>query len=173
VAEQFITMLTESTVTALLQSSVTGAGLVLAVYALVLPYASRILRARSSILGRNVLAFKEAATLTDTGISDNELARIRKIIDEIEAKKNYPAHLSAGGIGLAFFLFSLSSLMSLWWLMDWNRLFFDYWLPISFGIATLVFLFIGLYSVFDIHSILKQEFESLKEESGANVAGRK
>lgn len=168
-----IAMLTESTVTALLQSSITGAGLVLAVYALVLPYASKILRARSSILGRNILAFKEAATSTGTKVSDNELARIKKFIAEIEAKKNYPTHLSAGGIGLAFFLFSLSSLMALWWLMDWNRLFVDYWLPISFGIATVVFLFVGLYSVYDIHSVLKQEFESLKEESGSDVARRK
>lgn len=163
-------MLTESTITALLQSSITGAGLVLAVYALVLPYASKILRARNSILGSSVLAFKEAAMSTGIEVSDKELARIKKLIAEIETKKNYPTHLSAGGIGLAFFLFSLSSLMALWWLMDWNRLLFDYWLPISFGIATVVFLFIGLYNVYDIHSVLKQEFESLKAESESDDA---
>lgn len=164
VPEQFTAMPTESTVIALLQSSVTGAGLVLAVYALVLPYASKILRARANILEHKISALQEAASSTSLKVSDAQIARIKKLTTDIEATKNFPSHLSAFGIGLAFLLYSLCSLMSLWWLLNWNKDLFDTLLPIGFGIATAAFLVIGLYSIYDIHSLLVQEFESLKVE---------
>jgi hypothetical protein len=157
-------MLTESVATALLQASITGAGLVLAVYALVLPYANRILRARSLVVQRKMSDFKEAVNRADVTTPDKEMARFENLVTEIRNAGSLPTHLSAFGISLAFIFYDLAALMSLWWLLDWLKPIFDFWSPVFFGIATIAFLGIGILSVKDIHTLLTEEFKALKKQ---------
>jgi len=155
-------MLNQEFVFVLLQASITGAGLVLAVYALIIPLARRFFSYRAEDIHQDIQELKERIRETDTSISQDDLSELRGMLDSIEALKDFPAYLSWVA-GATFFFYLGSTLMSVWWIMDWNKQTFDSWLPNSFGLATLLFLGVGLYSIRDISKTMKREFEDLKK----------
>ena len=133
-------MLSQEFVLVLLQASITGAGLVLAIYALITPLSRRFFSYRAE----DIQDLKEKIRKTDTSISRDDLSELRNMLDSIEALKDFPAYLSWAA-GATFLLYLGSTLLSLWRILNWNRPTFDIWLPIAFGLATLLFLGIGLY----------------------------
>ena len=131
----------------LLQASITGAGLVLAVYGLILPLAPEILRKRAKSVAESKEAIRRAL--------DEDLSKVKPLAEEIESKRVLPAILGLG-IGATFCLYCVSALLT--W--DWS-LYFRYELLVEFavflfGVATIIFLGVGLLIIYTITSLLKE-----------------
>lgn len=157
-------MLSEEFVFVLLQASITGAGLVLAIYTLIIPLSRKYFGYRAKDIREEIQELKGKIQKTNTSISQGDLSELRGMLDSIETLRGFPTYLSWTA-GATFFLYLGSTLMSLWWILDWNKETFDNWLPYAFGFATFLFIGIGLYSIKDISNTMKREFEELKRES--------
>jgi hypothetical protein len=155
-------MLDENLVLTLLQASITGAGLVLAVYALIVPLSRRFFSYRADEVLNDLEKLKEKASQTDTSISQDDLKDMRDTLDRIEGRKDFPTYLGVGA-GFVFFLYILSAFMSIWWVLNWNRAIMES-LPLVFGFATFLFLLMGLFSIKDISQTMKKEFGDLKKQ---------
>jgi uncharacterized membrane protein (DUF106 family) len=156
-------MLEESVVLILLEASVTGAGLVLAVYALIIPLSNKIFRYRIKEISEEVDELKKEAEKTKTSISQDDIKKFRNLLDSIETRKDFPSYLSLW-TGLSFLLFVLSALMSLLWIVDILKSVVDFWLPFTFFCSVILFLIVGLSGISDISQTMKREFEQLKKE---------
>lgn len=156
-------MLLESHVLALLQASITGAGLVLAVYALIVPLSRKFFGYRAEAIHEELEELKERIRETDTRVSSKELRELKAMVESIVERQGFPTYLSWGA-GLTFFGYAVSTLMSLFWIIDLNKPTVDYWLPFTFFISTIFFLLLGLVSINDISQTMKKEFEHLKEK---------
>jgi len=156
-------MLEENFVLALLQASVTGAGLILAIYALIVPVYRRIFSNRAEGLYEDLHELKESVLDTDTNISQEKIDEMKEILNKIEGQRDIPEYLRWIA-GATFLLYSASTLISVWWVLDWNKSYMDSWLPISFGLSTILFIIVGILAIKDISQTMKKEFEDLKKE---------
>jgi len=156
-------MLLESHVLALLQASITGAGLVLAVYALIVPLSRKFFGYRAEAIHEELKDLKERIRETDTRVSSKQLKELKAIVESIEERRIFPTYLSWGA-GLSFFGYTVSVLMCFFWIIDLNKLTVDYYIPFTFFISTVFFLLVGIYSVKDISQTMKREFEYLKKK---------
>ena len=156
-------MLTQDFVLTLLQASITGAGLVLAIYALIIPLYRKIFGYRAEEIYEEIQEFKETVRETDTRVSQEKLKELKDMLESIEERRGFPAYLSWMTVA-SFFLYIASTLISVWWVLDWNKDTMDSLLPNAFGIATILFLIIGIHSIKDISQTMKREFEDLKRK---------
>ncbi|MGD0160426.1 MAG: hypothetical protein ABSB89_09030 [Candidatus Bathyarchaeia archaeon] len=156
-------MLDENLVLTLLQASITGAGLVLAVFALIIPLYKRIFSHRAEDVYETLQKFKEGARKADTRISPEKLSELKTKLTTIEEQGGFPVYLS-WGMGITFFGYVVSTLMSYGWLVNWEKQNLDGWLPLSFVGSTILFLLMGLLAIKDIGQTMKKEFEDLKKE---------
>jgi len=166
-------LLSQDFVLSLMQASITGASLVLAIYALILPLTRRLFEQRVLTLRRLVEEFKKWAMEMKTDVKDAE--ELKNLIDKIEAQQSLPTYLGLG-IGVTFLGYIASTLMSVGWIIEWNKPIMDEWLAPVFVLTTLVFLAVGLTSIKDIRGVMKKEFEELKktvEEAKSRVEGVK
>jgi len=166
-------MMNESIVSALLQASITGAGLVLAIYALIVPIAGRIFQHKSEALQKSLDDLKQVTRpiLEHKGnekpfrrvvISEKDAQSLENVAKQIKARISFPDYLRLG-VGASFILYTASSLACLWWLMDWERVETAAWIPRLFGLSTFVFLVVGICAIRDIYYVLKKDFESFKQ----------
>jgi len=157
-------MLSQDFVLALLQASITGAGLVLAIYTLILPLSRRFLeeRARRTIESLERLKQKVAETKIESKI---DAEKIEGLVKEVQTWQTYPVYLSLG-IAVTFFGYIASALMSVGWILSEDRAstFYDQWLSLVFVGSTFLFLIIGILSINDISQTMKREFEKFKKE---------
>lgn len=156
-------MLLESHVLALLQASITGAGLVLAVYALIIPLSRKIFSYRAKAIHEELEELKARIREADARVSSNELKKLKIIVESIEERRGFPTYLSWGA-GLTFFGYAVSALMSFFWIADFNKPTVDPWLAFTFFVSTILFILLGLVSINDISQTMKREFEHLKEK---------
>jgi len=141
----------------LLQASLTGAGLVLAIYSLVLPRAEEILKRRAEVRSQAKKRLTEKLKKDEEGIED--LAR------EVEAKSKFPAFLGWLVVG-CFILYIVSSLGAWWSLFIATDNALAFWVPRSFILATLVFMIIGLSTITEIHALMTKTWQQHKEKPG-------
>jgi hypothetical protein len=153
-------MLNENTVLALLQASVAGAGLVLAVFALILPTTRRIFEERSKKLLSSLNEFKNKAKELQTGSKKEEIQYLSTLMNEIKGVHNFPKYMSIGML-ISFLGYVLSALISLIWLVGSYREIIDSVLPIVFSGTTIAFLVVGVISIKDAYSSLKRDLDSL------------
>jgi len=163
-------MLNENLVLTLLQASITGAGLVLAVYALIIPLTRKFFSYRIETMYTEIEKVRSKVgkgdfSETDTSSRDFstiDLDALRKNIDRIEEEREIPRYLSWGA-GVIFLGYMASTLMGYGWLVDWEKQTVEFWLPIAFVGSTILFLLMGLYAIKDISQTMKKEFEELKK----------
>jgi len=155
-------MLEENLVLVLLQASITGAGLVLAVYALIIPLTKTFFNYRSERLEKEVKELKEMVAVENPYYETVDLDKIRKRLDRIEKEREIPTYLGLGA-GTVFFGYMVSVLMSYGWLAEWQKPTMDFWLPLAFVASTFLFLLMGLYAIKDIRDTMKWEFKDLKK----------
>jgi len=156
-------VLTETVVSAFLTASITGAGLVLAVYTLIIPLSRRFFSYRAEEIHEEIQELKEKVGKTDARVSQDELSELKTMVEGIEERQAFPTYLSWGA-GLTFLCYAIATFLSFFWLIDYNRPTADYWLPFTFFVSTVFFLSLGLYSIKDISQTMKREFEELKEK---------
>lgn len=163
-------MLNENLVLTLLQASITGAGLVLAVYALIIPLTRKFFSYRIEAMYTEIGEVRRKvgkgdfseADFSPSDFSTIDLDALRKNLDRIEQQGTIPTYLSWGA-GVIFFGYMASTLLSYGWLVNWEKLTVDFWLPIAFVASTSLFLLMGLYVIKDINQTMKKEFEELKK----------
>jgi uncharacterized membrane protein len=156
-------MLDVGLVQTLLEASITGAGLVLAVYALIVPISTKILKRRSENLREQIEEFVKIHGEITPESPIEVIKQLEALKRRIETTKSFPSYLSIG-VKLSFFLYLLSTLIALAWLLNSNRPIMDFWLPITFVLSTVAFLFVGILSIDDIYSAMKKEYEEYKAE---------
>ncbi|MEM2173271.1 MAG: hypothetical protein QXS66_08580 [Thermoproteota archaeon] len=150
----------ENIALALLQSSITGAGLVLAVYALLIPILRTLFEKRAKELKDSIEAYRKKSETISTEIKEKEIREIRRLLSKIEEKRKLPGYMDLG-IMLSFLIYILSVFLSLWSLFDSNIILSTI---LFFIMATLIFLFTGVCALVDIYSAFRDEYRSLKEE---------
>lgn len=162
-------MLSQDFVLSLLQASITGAGLVLAVYALIIPIASKLFKSRAETLTElkeEITRISKRIDTKDTKATRNSIARLAEISEEMSSKIPFPTYLS-WGIFLTFLGYIASTLMCIQWLVNPNAPIsehIDRSLPTVFVLSTIIFLVVGTASIKDIYSVMKREFEETKKE---------
>lgn len=155
-------MLEENLVLALLQASITGAGLVLAVYALIVPLWRRISRHWANIEYRMYDSFRKKVADAEQPSLD-QTSTLKTMLESIEMYQSLPVFFSLS-IAATFTSFTISTFLSLWWVLDWNRDIMDGWLIFVFGLSTLLFLGIGLASIVLVTKALNREAEEFKQK---------
>lgn len=163
-------MLEENIVLTLLEASVTGAGLVLATYALIIPLYKRIFSYRAEDVYETLQEFKKSAHEADTLISQEKLSELKTKLETIEEQRGFPASLS-WGMGITFLGYMVSTLMSYAYVASSDKpTWMEFWLPVAFVGSTLLFLILGLASINEISETMKREFEDLKKKvKGQNL----
>jgi hypothetical protein len=156
--------LEENLVLILLEASITGAGLVLAIYALIIPLYRRIFGYRTRDIQKDLQELKEEIGKTKTSVSQGKVDDLTNKLTHIKELGSFPKYLDWIAEA-SFFLYSASALMSLWWILGWNKNAFDVSLPYAFGIATILFIVIGVLAIKDISGTMKREFQDAKSEA--------
>jgi hypothetical protein len=105
-------------VSTLIGAGITGAGLILAVYALILPIMRRVLVDRAKKYMREIKEVKEKAK--QIGSETVDYTELRDKLSKIESMEEIPNYLKWGAGG-TFSLFILTTIMSVAWFIDWNK----------------------------------------------------
>ena len=164
-------MLSETAVLSLLQASITGAGLVLAIYALIVPLTGKLFEYKAGFLRNSIKEFKQIASAVKAESTDELLDHLKKKAEEIKERKRFPEYLS-WGVGITFSTYIINVFMCLGYLVGYNREGSDA-LPMMFGLSTFIFLVIGLYSIRDIYRLMQREFEETKAKLEAETYGKR
>jgi len=161
-------LLSENSVSALLQASITGAGLVLAVYSLILPLTRRIFEERSARLLKYLDELKKSAKKLEIKSPKGEVENIERLGANIRQAQKFPKYLSVG-MFIVFLGYLLSTFLSILWFVDIYRDQLDSCLPIIFATTTLAFLLVGSISIRDAYSSLKREFDTTLAQAGVRA----
>jgi hypothetical protein len=154
------TLLNQEVVSSLLQASVTGAGLVLAIYALIMPISRRLFERRTHTFIELTQRFEQSAKEAKPDL--NDVNKLKDLVYKMSEVQDVPSYLRYG-MGLTFFGYILSTLISVFWIGDWWQPTMDSLLPLAFFLTTLVFLLVGLTSINDINKIMKTDLEQIKK----------
>jgi hypothetical protein len=161
-------MVSETVITALLEASITGMGLVLAVYTLLTPVSTQIFEQRAETLEDKIEKFNEDHSKLTGDSPEDEWEKMRQKSKEINKIKVLPWSFGFG-ILAAFTFFSVSFLFSLFWLgSEVYHTFpieFSIFLFCSSGWAT--FTFVGVSIIAEIVDSLTKKFEEVKKKQKA------
>lgn len=182
-------LLTSDSVSALLQASITGAGLVLAIYGVIIPlsrsFSMRRIRETTDELDkhdkfavkyiekikqvipnleeiRDKEKLKKEISKVDPRLLQ-EMSRVFKYDMWLYLKCTFPKYLILGA-EIALFGYVFSTLACLLWIMDYGRSFLDFLVPSVFALSTIVFLAIGALSIWSIDKTMEKEFKRILEE---------
>lgn len=159
-------MVSETAISAILTASIAGAGLIIAIYALISPISTKIFRDRVELLLMGKWAFDKIKRKIRPESPDKEFKDLKTLASGIKHIESFPKYLRIGVLfvflgymftaHLAFGrLFSTSSQNDVLEFMIW----------LSFMISTNGFALVGLYAIHDVYRAMKKEFERLKEEA--------
>jgi uncharacterized membrane protein (DUF106 family) len=157
-------MITEAFISSVLQASITGAGLIFAVYAIIVPNISKIAKSRLRNLEKVLSDLEE--TLSKTRKQENkkvEIDKLREKTDKLEELQSPPVFFN-GMVIATFTLYLITTILSLWWFTEtkigsFTKDDFQIWIPWTFGIATLIFGVIGYNCIKTINDIYSEAFE--------------
>jgi hypothetical protein len=161
-------MLSETVVSTFLVASITGAGLVLAIYALITPLSEKIFRERARNLERLLEDFEKEKSKITADSSNKDFKHFNNLKDQINEINIFPRYLSYG-ISLTFILFMSSVLFDWAWLINTANQVpsNDYYVTLPFGLAIASFLMVGLLAIIDIFGTMRKEFEEIKKKQKA------
>jgi hypothetical protein len=157
-------MLTESFVSAIIQISITGAGLILAIYALVAPLSRKIFKERAKILKKKIQEFEDLRSHITPESSHKEIDKLKRLKKEIEEVKIFPRYLGIG-VTVTFLSYMFSLIVASGWLANPlnqtpnNELL----IIVLFTVSNVLFLFVGLFTIFEVFNVMKKEFEEIKK----------
>jgi hypothetical protein len=154
-------------VSAILTSSVTGAGLVIAFYALIAKMSDNIFECRFDLLEEKEKEFQRIRTNRDSFSRENlknSTSLLKELIDEIDSFKTYPKYLK-NGIASTFMLFILTTFAAFLYLQNYEQnvtnILFTYTLIAIYLVSIFAFLGIGIYGLDDVNETMKLQFKRL------------
>lgn len=113
-------MLSETSVQAFLGASISGAGLILAVYTLFTPIASRFFEYRANKMCKTLSEFKEEASKKGADISEKEMEKLENLLGDIKTLQSMPSYLTLG-INLSFLGYVASALLAVGWILNFEN----------------------------------------------------
>jgi len=157
-------MLNETVASTILTASITGAGLIIAIYALITPISSKIFRDRIESHRKLKEQFDKMKKEISSESSDKEFKRLKTLASEIKEIKTFPKYLGVGVV-LVFFGYIFTAFFTVTWLTSPTRETLSE-IPILFGFifSTMAFMFVGFLAIYDVYQAMKGEFEQMKRE---------
>jgi uncharacterized membrane protein (DUF106 family) len=156
-------MLGENLVLTLLEACVTGAGLVIAIYALIAPISSKIFERRLETLKKRLKQFEDVKAQTTPEKASKDAKTLKTLGDEIKEMKTFPSYLGPL-VFMDFALFAITAINSSLWFVG-RREETQVYPILGFFIASMtLFVVVGTGAIIDVYSSMKREFEQLKKE---------
>jgi len=160
-------MLTETVVSTILQASITGAGLVIAIYALITPIMHKIFEERVKLHDKKKKEFdKLKEKINAESSKKKDFERLTTLSKEIKEIKMFPRYLGVG-VFLVFVCYIFATTFAYSWLITSQpaRAFaLELWILLFFGISMIGFFIVGMYTIFDVNRAMRGEFEKVKKE---------
>jgi len=157
-------MSTETLLSTLLTTSITGAGLILAIYTLITPMSRRLFENRVELLRKKMKQFDKMKEKISPESSAKEIKNLQNLAKEIKETRMFPRYLGLG-VAIVFVSYMITVITALGMLVNPEPN--DVRLPIvmvSFISATSGFLVVGLHTILDVHRTMKEEFEEVKKK---------
>ena len=169
-------MLSETVISTVLTASITGAGLIVAIYALISPITSKIFEKRIEMLRKKKEQFESMKQKLSAESSNKVFKQLETLATEIKDIRGFPTYLGAGVLAV-FFGYFVASLTALAMLAspatqgDARESI----LLLAFTLSTCGFAIVGFYAIADVYSTMRKEFEQLsrEQEDGIKESRRK
>jgi len=164
-------MSAETLVSTIVTASITGAGLLIAIYALITPISSKILEKRVDLLKKKKEKFDKIKDRIDSESSKDDIDKLKTLATEIKEIKTFPRYLGPL-VAIDLVLFTMNVLFGSIWLLSVveTQLYF---LVGLFVVAVFGFLAVCVYAIQDVYSAMQGEFEDLKKQKEAVEEARK
>jgi uncharacterized membrane protein (DUF106 family) len=158
-------MVSETVVSALLEASLTGMGLVLAVYALITPISKQILKQRAKKLDDEIKRFNEDHSKLTVDSPEADWKKLRDKQKEINKIKVLPWSFGLG-IFVAFTFFSVAFIVSMFWLGSeiYHTFSIEFCIFLFCASGWISFAFVGISIIAEIVDSLTNEFEDIKKK---------
>lgn len=163
-------MLSPTLVSAMMTASVTGAGLVIAFYALIARMSDSIFSCRFELLEKKNLEVEQIRS-NPSSFKDETLeetsSRLKELSKEIDSIKTFPRYLAIG-VGVSFGLFLTNALFCVNWLRlysePYNPTQNDWILVVLFIFAIGLFGIVGGLGLADVRETMKIQFKNLAKK---------
>jgi uncharacterized membrane protein (DUF485 family) len=154
----------ETLLSTVVQIGVTGAGLVLAIYALIIPLSRKMFSRRARDLHDDIQKFKDKCENL-TPQATKQLKQLQDLADSIKETRRFPRYLTIGVL-LVFMLYIALALFGSFALFNPinNTPQSDFIIAILFILATVSFMFLGGLTIGDISWTMKKEYEEIKKQ---------
>jgi len=156
-------MLTESLASTILTASIAGAGLILAIYALITPISTKLFKERVKLLNEKKKQFDELKAKISSESSKEEFEKLKKLAREIKEIKTFPRYLG-DGVLLVFLGYFVTSIFSALWLSNPSDGTAEVLIPVLFYITTVGFFGVGFYAITDVYRTMRAEYEEIKSK---------
>jgi hypothetical protein len=157
-------MLADNIVTAVMAASVTGAGLVIAFYALLAHMSGKIFSTRFEQLDERRTQVKQIISNPDSFSETNlkkTTAKLKELEKQIHSMKAFPQYLGAGVI-ISFALFIVTSFISGVYLTGGRFEGSDNVIMASFFVSLTIFAGVGIYGISDVNDSILVNFRKLR-----------
>ena len=161
-------MVSETVIAAIMAASVTGAGLVIAFYALIARMSDRIFSNRLDLLDKPRREIREITSNPESFNEENldkTTKRLEELGNQVNSMKTYPRYLGLG-VGLDFGFFLSTAIFALLWFTEIFRRssMTDLLVSGTFLLAISTFLVVGIYGISDVDAAMNDNFSKLKEK---------
>jgi len=148
-----------------LTASITGAGLIIAIYALITPLMRKIFEERVKLHKRTMKAFDKLKEKISSESSDKDFKQLKTLAAEIKEMRMFPRYLGFG-VSLVFTSYMMSAMFATMWLVfeTYRNFVYEFMVANLFFFSTIVFFLIGIYAIVDVHRAMRGEFEQVKKE---------
>ena len=158
-------MLSDAYLSTVMQIGITGAGLVLAIYALIIPISKKMFTYRAIMLRDQVKLFEEQLKNLTPEVKKEEFKHLQQSADAVKETKIFPRYLSVGVLFVFVFYILLAVTASGMMINADSRIPLNemliQWL---FFIACISFLSLGVYTIADISATMRREYERIKKK---------
>ncbi len=157
-------MIDSSIVIGFMEASITGAGLVLAAYALIIPMFHRVFEELNTELNDKLAKFEEVKSNITPVSNNKEMKQLTKLRKDINYLKKMPVRLFFGVI-ITFVLYLGSVVIDALWLTVQNP---DntggYYIVGIFMVASAAFFYVGIVSITTVYIPLQNEFKQITKK---------
>jgi hypothetical protein len=154
----------------MLTSSITGAGLVIAFYALIAKMSDSIFSCRFALLEekkREVEQIRSNLGYFSEENLDETSSRLKELSKEIDSMKVFPRYLAVG-VGSNFLLFLITAIYSFNWLYGNTDPYAatpaDYVLILFYMVSIGLFICVGFFGLVDVRETMKIQFKNLAKK---------
>ena len=152
----------------MLTSSVTGAGLVIAFYALIAKMSDNIFECRFELLDEKKREFQRIRNNPNSFTIENfksSSSRLKELIDEIDSFRTYPRYLK-NGIAFTFALFIVAAFTAFVYLYIYTNVTetLSYLLIGIYLVSIFAFFVIGIYGLYDVNETMTLQFRRLAKK---------